>query len=240
MKTNKSFSLVGMIPLLAALFLSSCTTTTPETAKVVTLPPEMIITNNQPEQEPTEGSLWPGNSNQNLLFTDNKARKINDLVTVNVVEAATASGNATTATSGSSDNSFGITSMFGVTRRNDKSFLGSVGTGGTLNTGSATAYDGSGTTTKNASFTTTISAVVTEVLPNGNLKIKGSRMITLNKDTQLMQVEGIIRASDIAFDNSISSTQIAEAKIFYTGSGVIADKQGQGWGIQVMDKIWPF
>ena len=233
-----NFTVAGLIPLVATLFLSSCTTT--EQTKAVTLPPEMVITNNQPVQEPTDGSLWPGNSNQNLLFTDNKARKINDLVTVNVVETAAATGNATTATSGASDNSFGITSMFGLQRRNDNSFLGAAGAGGTLNTTSATAYDGSGSTTKNASFTTTISAVVTKVLPNGNLQIKGSRMITLNNDTQLMQVEGIIRPSDIAFDNSISSSQIAEAKIFYTGSGVIADKQGQGWGIQVMDKIWPF
>ncbi|MBF0274503.1 MAG: flagellar basal body L-ring protein FlgH [Nitrospinae bacterium] len=209
------------------------------TSVVKTLPQDLIIEEKN-VVAPTEGSLWPGNSNQNLLFTDNKARKVNDIVTIKITETASATGAGSTATSGDSTNSYGINGMFGVPS-NSATVLGGIGSSAlTLSTRGASSYDGSGSTSKTGSLTTTVSAVITEVLPNGNMRVKGSRMIRLNNDIQIMTVEGIIRPSDIGYDNSILSTQIAEAKIAYAGTGVIMDKQGPGWGQQLFDKVWPF
>ncbi len=226
------------------LTLSGCTSTTP-VSHVEPVPatfPSEMVTQNMPPQEPTDGSLWPGDSKKNLLFSDNKARNVNDIVTITVSEVAKASGDGATKTAGSSSNSYGLNAFFGIKPKSNNTVLGTIGTGsgGMLGTNSTNSYDGSGTTSKNASLTTTISAVVVEVFPNGNLRIKGSRVIVVNRDTQVLTIEGIIRPEDISFDNSIKSSQIAEAKIAYTGVGVVADKQGPGIGQHIMDVIWPF
>jgi flagellar L-ring protein precursor FlgH len=85
-----------------------------------------------------------------------------------------------------------------------------------------------------------MSAIVTQVLPNGNLVIEGKRLVRVNNEEQVMILSGVIRPRDVAADNSILSTLVADAKIFYSGEGVIADKQRPGWLSRGLDKFSPF
>jgi flagellar L-ring protein precursor FlgH len=79
-----------------------------------------------------------------------------------------------------------------------------------------------------------------DVLPNGNLTIEGKREIYVNNEKKELLLQGIVRQRDIAFDNTISSTQIADAKVIYTGIGVVAEKQRPGWAARLFDFLYPF
>jgi flagellar L-ring protein precursor FlgH len=102
--------------------------------------------------------------------------------------------------------------------------LGSTGINAT-NTRSAV---GSGSTTRTGTLVTTLSVVVKEILPNGNFRIEGSRLIGINKETQKVTFSGVVRPEDIATDNTIQSTQIANVEIRYDGKGVVADTAKSG------------
>ncbi|MBU1626932.1 flagellar basal body L-ring protein FlgH, partial [bacterium] len=86
----------------------------------------------------------------------------------------------------------------------------------------------------------TITAVVTKVLPNGNLVIQGSREVTINYEKQLISVKGIIRPKDIGPDNTILSTAIAQAELKYGGKGFLSEKQREGWAMRIFNWVWPF
>ena len=85
-----------------------------------------------------------------------------------------------------------------------------------------------------------MAARVIRVLPGGMLQIEGAREIRVNEETEYMVVRGLIRAKDVDAENSILSTQIADASIEYYGKGVLTDKQKPGWFTRLMDNIWPF
>jgi flagellar L-ring protein precursor FlgH len=101
-------------------------------------------------------------------------------------------------------------------------------------------FDGNGSTSRDQSLTATVPSVVTRVYPNGNLFIKGRREVMINNEKALISVAGIIRPEDIGPQNTIISTAIAEAKIEYTGKGILADKQHPGWLIRILAWVWPF
>jgi flagellar L-ring protein precursor FlgH len=85
-----------------------------------------------------------------------------------------------------------------------------------------------------------VSATIKAINENGNFEIEGSRSVTINFEEQLMILTGIIRPSDINYDNTINSSLIAEASITYTGDGVIAEEQRVGWLMRALSYVWPF
>ncbi len=85
-----------------------------------------------------------------------------------------------------------------------------------------------------------ITARVSRVLENGNLFIEGARQLTVNAEEQYIVISGIVRPEDITSDNLVSSQYIADARIVYTGQGIINDKMRPGWGTRILDAIWPF
>jgi len=101
-------------------------------------------------------------------------------------------------------------------------------------------FSGDGSTTRDGSIKATISAKVVEVMPNGNLAIEGKREISLNKERKEILFQGIVRPKDIAANNSVLSTQVADAKVILTGVGVIGEKQSPGWLARIFDVVWPF
>jgi len=199
------------------------------------------------------GSLWGGESSQNMLFVDNKARTVNDIVTIDIVESSTATKKASTKLGRSSDLSAGMPYLFGQeTRLNSRlSRLQSSNDAGTTSAnaldlahivGASTKndFDGSGETTRSGALSGKMTAIVTEVLPNGNLKIRGRRLVTVNGEKQVMVLTGTIRPDDISAQNIVLSTFIADASISYYGMGVVGDKQRPGWLARGFDKFWPF
>lgn len=187
-----------------------------------------------------KNSLWRGSTRG--MYTDLKARGLNDLVTIKIVENATASKDAETKTSKDSSYDASITSFFGAPLDMGLKSLFGGKKGFSPNVGATTAdsYDGKGKTQRSGNLSAIITAKVIEVLPNGNLIIESRKEMTVNNEEQILILRGLIRPEDIASDNTITSDYVAEAQIFYTGEGVLGDKQGQGWLVRLMDKTWPF
>lgn len=191
----------------------------------------------KPVNDYSSGSLWQAGSNG--LTEDFKARRKGDIVTILISESASASKAADTSTSRKSDIS-----------ANMKNFLGLEKTGALnanffdlanlINAGAGSSFKGSGATSRKETLTATISAKVIDVLPNGNLQIEGRRNVKVNNEDQIIIVEGTIRPSDIGQDNIISSSFVADARITYSGKGIISDRQSPGWLMNIIEKIWPF
>jgi flagellar L-ring protein FlgH len=203
---------------------------------------------NEADKEPAlkhDGSLWQDGGPLSELFINPKARSIGDIVTIKIVESSSASNRATTNTGRSSSLSMGIDNLFGLEGRYDKSsptsksphpfFNPFARANGDL----SSTFDGSGTTTRSGDLTAYITARITKVLPNGNLEIVGTREVTVNSEEQTIALSGIIRPRDISPDNIILSTYISDAKIAYSGSGIINDRQRPGWMARILDWVWP-
>jgi len=102
------------------------------------------------------------------------------------------------------------------------------------------SFDGSGSTTNSDTLTASVTSVVTEVFPNGNLRIVGRRQLTINNQPQALTFSGVIRPLDIASGNTIPSSKVAQAVISYGGGGDLASVAHEGWLGQTLDVIWPF
>jgi flagellar L-ring protein precursor FlgH len=153
------------------------------------------------------------------LFSDQKASKIGDAITIVVLESSQASNNAQTTT--------GRTSNVGLTAKIDPGK--GIATNPAMNLGTTNDFSGSGSTQTQGVVNTKISATVDSVLANGNLVIKGSRIIIINGNEQTIYIKGIVRSSDISPDNLVYSYNISEAKIEFKGDGKINDSQSPGW-----------
>lgn len=192
-----------------------------------------------------EGSLWNENGPLSDLFAAQKARRIGDILTVNIVESATASNKADTKTERKSDLSGGIDNFFNMEKWYPSRFQ-SDKIGNYINPFAAlkaelnSTFDGTGTTNRSGSLSAYISVRVTDIMPNGNMKIAGAREITVNNETQYIMLSGIVRPRDISSENVVLSTYIADARIEYSGVGVVDDRQRPGWLMRIMDSAWPF
>ena len=200
------------------------------------------------------GSLWNDNSPLMEMFMNYKARKVGDIVTVRIVEASSATNDATTDTGRKTSLAAQVDKFFNMQYRfptldattpsmsdpfdvTDYPYLNPFAA---LSASMDNSFAGTGKTTRNGALTATISARVVSVLPNGNLTITGSREITVNNDTQIITLAGIIRPADIDENNTIISTYISDANITYSGRGVIDDRQRPGWLTRIFDVVWPF
>lgn len=156
------------------------------------------------------------------LFSDQKANRVGDAVTIIVIESSQASNNAQTSSGRTSDIGFN-----GALSTKTGSAPASGGSAD-LGIGSKNQFDGAGSTKTTGLIKTKISATIDSVLDNGNLMIKGSRKIAINGEEQLITIKGIVRSSDIMADNSVMSYNISEAEIAFKGDGIISDAQKPG------------
>jgi flagellar L-ring protein FlgH len=153
------------------------------------------------------------------LFSDYKASRVGDAVTVLVTEQNSASKDASTNTSKQSTIGANGSASYGTAN---------LPSGG-LQLGTDNEFKGAGSTSETGSVQATVSAQVVKVDQYGNLEIQGSRLISVNGQDQIIRLSGIIRPSDIQPDNTIYSSQISDAKIIFEGSGSINQSQSPGW-----------
>jgi len=232
----KGIALIAASPLL--LVLSGCLLLT---STSVRKPDEAAVKQARAPKPHTEGSLWEDNS-RSTYFTDSKASGVGDILTVKILEVSKGSDTAGTNTNRDSSIDASVTNLFGLAGSLGLKNLWGKGTPFDLAVkgGMKNDYKGAGDTTREQTVTGTISVLVVDVTPAGNLVVAGKREIGLNKEKEVMVMSGVVRPEDVAADNSVFSTQIAEARIVYSGSGVISDKQGPGWLTRVLDYVWPF
>ena len=170
----------------------------------------------------TGAALMAQDMRENLsrsLFSDQKATRSGDAITILVVETSSASNDAKTTSSRGSDISFGATGKAGSTS------MPEIGLGIT----SGNSFKGEGATSSRGSVRAKLSARVDSVLGNGNLVIKGTRTIVVNGEEQVIKIAGVVRPSDIMPDNSVYSYSISDAQIIFEGSGIVSRAQGPGW-----------
>jgi len=191
---------------------------------------------------PEEGSLWSEMSEVGL-FQDMKARKVGDTVTVRIVEDPEAELNANTKTSRTSSIDAAKLKFLGYMKalaEKNSRLAQDPGTDDLVLASLGMKFDGKGSTDRDGHVKAYISAVVEKVLFNGNLYIRGQREVRVNNETQYITLSGVVRPKDITSSNEVSSTYVADARITYSGTGPVADKQRVGWLGRVLDYVWPF
>jgi len=195
----------------------------------------------QPAARDKKGSLWQDNGPLSELFINPKARNVGDIVTIHVVESSSATNKAETNTSRDSSLTAGLEHFFNAEKRypSDHPFFNPFSSTA-VKGGLKSDFAGAGTTKRSGDLTAYITARVTEVLPNGNLLIIGTREVMINNENQLISLSGVIRQRDISSENVILSTYISDARIAYSGTGVVNDRQRPGWMTRILDVVWPF
>lgn len=207
--------------------LSACATQTAIPDTGIMMPPAA-------ESAPANGAIYqPGEGL--ALFEDQKAHRVGDILTVLLVETTTAKSSAATSTSKKTDSSITGPKILGqsVTYNGIEILDNSLG--------SAHTFDGSGDSTQSNKLEGNIGVIVVQRLPNGNLVIRGEKKLQLNQGDEYVRIEGIVRPQDIAPDNSIPSSRIANARIAYAGKGTLAESNAKGWLARFFSSEWmPF
>jgi flagellar L-ring protein FlgH len=181
-------------------------------------------------------SLWRNGSRS--FFKDQRAHQVGDILTVTVNITDQADFANETQRDRTSKEDSGITDFIGAKTLGTQAQK--VLPGRILTTDSTSQYDGKGSVQRKETLQTNVAAVVTQVLPNGNLVVEGKQEIRVNFEMRELIVAGIVRPEDIQSDNTIDSSKIAQARISYGGRGQISDFQQPRYGQQVMDVLLPF
>ena len=182
-------------------------------------------------------SLWqPG---AHSFFHDPRASRVGDVITVDVTIADSGQITNTTNTGRSNSESANLTNFFGLESKLP-SILPGADPSKLVNLGSTGAQQGSGSVNRSETINLTLAALVTQVMPNGNLVINGHQQVRVNDELRDLQISGIVRTEDISSENTVNLSQIAEARIAYGGKGQITNMQQPRFGEQLFDILMPF
>jgi len=243
----------GLAPLvLVPVLLSGCGTLTK--LSEIGRPPEMTptadptkdpnyrpLTMPMPEPQiaaPEPNALWRTGSR--AFFKDQRAARVGDIltVTVNITDSADLKDDTTAGRTGSE--TMGLPNLFGLETALPRLLTKAVNPASLVSASSANNNAGTAELKRNEAITLSLAGTITQVLPNGNLVISASQEVRVNSELRLLQVTGVIRPQDIASDNTVAHSKIAEARISYGGRGQITDVQTPRWGQQVLDAVLPF
>ena len=180
-------------------------------------------------------SLWRNGSR--AFFKDQRAQLVGDILTVkvNITDKAIIANQTNRSRANAEDS--GINDFFGKTKL---PLLNKKLPVKLFDAESTASSEGKGSVNRQEALTTNVAAVVTQVLPNGNLVVEGKQEIRVNFEVRELIVAGVVRPEDIESDNTIESTKIAQARIAYGGRGQITDVQQPRYGQQAMDILLPF
>lgn len=239
----------AVLAAMTASLLSGCAAL--ERIKDIGQPPPLSVVDNpttRPGYKPVQmpmpaaqpasynpNSLWRNGSR--AFFKDQRAHQIGDILTVKVNITDKAIIDNETKRSRDSKDDSGVDNFFGKPK---VPIMNTPVPTRIFTSDSTTSTDGKGSVNRSEALTTNVAAVVTQVLPNGNLVIEGRQEIRVNFEIRELIVAGIVRPEDIESDNTIESTKIAQARIAYGGHGQLTDMQQPRYGQQVMDVLLPF
>ncbi len=184
---------------------------------------------------PTEGAIFQSTamvrSVYQPLFEDRRARAVGDTLTISINEKINASKTATSDANRKGDMAFTVPDI----QIGSKSIKG-----GSLSAQSKSDFTGGGDSSANNVFTGAIAVTVTAVLPNGNLLVAGEKQIGINQGSEFIRLSGIVNPQHIGYGNVVLSTDVAEARLEYRGSGYIDEAQTMGWLARVFQSVMPF
>ena len=218
------------LALVALVLLSGCASIYPTTPTAVHQPmtarPEA-----RAQALPATGSIYQA-AYARPLFEDRRARNVGDTITINLVERNTAqkSANANATRNGS------MTAGIGPISRLPLSGLNGL----ELEADAESEFAGKGAAAANNAFNGTITVTVIEVYPNGNLLVSGEKMVAINQGNEFIRFSGVINPNNVTAANTVQSTQVADARIEYRGSGFIDESNTMGWLQRFFVAIMPF
>lgn len=208
------------------------------------------------------GSLWrEGITDERGMCADKRARVVGDVITIVVQETASVNNTLNLTTNKETKGNDGLASNLINTfisavpnvligRKNNASNLYNVGYSGTnkiilpsiptLSGTGSNSFTGGGSIQNSQTISARVAVQVIDVLPNGNLVVEGVREITFSKERQYASLHGIIRPYDVRPDNTVDSTNVANAQISIVSEGTLTDSQKKGWLKKINDKISPF
>jgi flagellar L-ring protein precursor FlgH len=182
-----------------------------------------------PSPGPTATSAWMTD-----LMSDRRAHNVNDLVTVQVVEAIEAVGQADSQLDKDGAANLAVTNLVGL----EDEYVNWFDPTSVVGLKHNTKFKGGGTTTRSGSLSATMTARVVEVLPSGDLVLEGVREVDINGDRQIVVLSGVARQADINRNNVVPSTRIGQLQIRYFGQGLIKDNLKPGWLIRLLNKVF--
>jgi flagellar L-ring protein precursor FlgH len=185
------------------------------------------------ETDAAEGSLWNGNGYYSDPFRDPKARYVNDMVTILVLETTQAVASANAKNSRNTSAAAGFSQFFGAEKHISE--LPNFVSGKT-----SSSFEGKGSTSRATVLETTLTARVVDVLPNGYLVLEGMREIRVNDENQSVYLSGVVRPEDISPNNSVLSSSIAQMSVRVQGRGVVSQPIKPGWLYRILTGVLPF
>lgn len=235
------------IPLLLAL--AALTACAPASKQATPMPQVTPTVAKAPPPAENPGSVFSQNQ-PTFLFDDTRARRIGDILTVNIIDTSKSDLKAETKNDRTSSNQLGVSNYFG-----NKEFAGNLsgqlggptfgmkGLVGADNMVGATTnqkFQSKGETKRESTVTASIGCRIVNILPGGVMQIEGARQTRVNNENQIIVVKGLVRPIDVGPGNTVPSTQLADCQIEYYGEGDLADRQKSGWLARLLDNVWPF
>ena len=183
------------------------------------------------------GSLWPtSNASERGIFADRKASRSGDIITIVVSESAIAQSSQSKKSTRDAKLNDSVQQFLFA---NSKMGTHNGGLPG-IQLGGTSTYSGGGDVSNSQSLSARAAVLVTDVLPNGNLVIEGARIVTFSGETQYVVLHGLVRGDDIAPNNTVTSSNIADARVEFYSEGQLTDAQKRGWFSKLYERLRPF
>lgn len=187
--------------------------------------------------KPADGSLFAEGAGG--LYEDAVAARIGDILVIKIDEKDLASHQADTKLNKSDQTTYGIPAALGFVAALNKKYPG-VDPAKLFSTASEQKFTGAGAVQRQGTVLATLPLRVRQILPSGDLFVEGTKVVMVGNEEKHIYLSGIVRRIDIAEDNTVPSSRIADAEIEYTGRGDVSDTQRRGWLGRAMSKLWPF
>ena len=231
---NPSRMQIAVAAFAALALLAGCATTPPANVhQPMTARPAP-----PPTDVPANGAIYQARYSAqagyryHALFEDRRAHAVGDVLTININETTAASKAADTTAARTGASNMSVTALAGLP---GKGLLGS-----NLAASSNSSFEGKGGSSSNNTFNSILTVTVTEVLPNGNLQVSGEKQIGINQGSEFVRFSGVVNPATISAANTVSSTQVADARLEYRGNGYIDEAQTMGWLARFFLSFLPF